>query len=212
VILTSAFLFSAEGELVAQDEIVSDSSRSRVSIGLRVGYAWPIGDWTTHRFAPIDQFSSGLTFGGDLEIRTGPAGGIAIIVEHTPLDVTAWEDYAASNGAVVEASASVTFLGLALRTIPADVYPTSFKLDVGAMVALQSGKESTGLYTYEYDFMKNPGFGLFTALEFMYLLSPKVGLTVRGSIGFVFSGIQYADGVEYIVMLAPVTGGLRFYL
>lgn len=211
-VLLCGFLLSAAGTLSAQEESVPDSGSSRVSLGLRVGYAWPVGDWNTHRYAPVDQFALGLTFGGDLEIRTGPGGGIAILVEHTPLDVSAWEDYAASQGSVVEASASVTYIGLALRTFPAGSPASGVKFDIGGLVALPSGEETTGQYTYEYDFLKNPAFGLFVGLEYMYLFSPNVGITLRTSIAFVFSGIQYADGVEYIVMMAPLTGGLRFFL
>ena len=212
-VLFCGFLLSAAGTLSAQEESVPDSSTSRVSLGLRAGYAWPVGEWMQHRFAPVDQFDAGLSFGGDIEIRLSEKGYLAILVDHTQLDVSAWEDYAASQGSVVDASASITQLGLAMRVNLMDTGSSSaLKLDIGALVALQTGQETTGRYSYEYDFMKNPAFGLFGALEYVYLFSPKVGLTLRGSIAFVLSGIDYADGIEYIVMLAPVTGGLRFYL
>ena len=211
VSLVAAVLLTARPS-PAQEEAPADSAASSVSVGLRIGYAWPVGDWERHRFAPVDQFSPGLAFGGDLEIRTGPRGGIAILVEHMPLDVTAWEDYAVSRGSVVDASASITHIGLALRTFLLDPERSPLRLDLGALVALQSGKETSGQYSYEYDFLRNPAFGAFLALEYVYFISPNVGVTARASMAFVFSGVKYADGVEYIVMLAPVTGGLRFYL
>jgi hypothetical protein len=183
-----------------------------VSFGIRAGYAWPIGDWSLHRFAPVDQFGGGLTFGGDLEIPLGQRSSLALLVDHTQLDVSEWEDYAASQGSIVNASASVTHLSIAIRTHLVNAGSLALKLDLGFVVALQTGEESTGSYYYDYDFMKDPAFGLFGGLETIYFLGPNVGLTLRGSVAFILSGIQYADGVEYLVMLAPITGGLRFYL
>ncbi len=182
-----------------------------VSVGVRGGFAWPLGDWKAHRFAPVDQFQGGLTVGGDLEIRLTQQMCLGIVADYTRLDVGEWEDYAASRGDDVTASASVISLALTLKPHLIDHRPSVLSLDIGFAIAFPSGKEQSDRFVYEYDFLRNPGFGALLGLEYAHLIGDNFAVTIRAAAMFIFSGIGYADGIDNNLTLAPVTGGVRFY-
>jgi len=195
----------------AQDEEKSKSQYPRASLGILAGYSSPIGEWKKHRFAPVNQFGGGFSIGGDLEIRLSPKAGIGIVVGYTQLDVSAWEGYAATQGDEVSASASALNIGILLMPYLLDTGPSVLKLEIGAVLILPSGRERTDRFTYEYDFMRSPGFGILLGLEYEYFTGESVSFTVGGGTMIVFSGVEYADGLDNTLTLAPVMGGVKFH-
>ena len=197
--------------LHAQEEEVADSVSSGASLGIRVGYSLGIGEWTQHRFAPVEHLKPGLTYGGDLEIRLSQKVGLGIMVDYTELDVGAWEDYAASKGSSVRATASLINGGVSIRSYLRRKDPSYVKLEIGALLSFGTGREQAH-FTYDYDFLGSPCFGVLLGLEYEYLLGASVSFTVKGAFVYIPSGVSYADGYERSLLITPLTGGFRFHL
>ncbi|MDH4071445.1 MAG: hypothetical protein OEV30_13600 [Ignavibacteria bacterium] len=204
-------LFLIRPSVSSAQEAAVDSIAPSVSIGIRAGYGWGIGDWTRHRYAPVDHLKPTLTYGGDLEIPLSYKVGLGLSVDYTRLDTGAWEEYAASQESFVKASASLINAGISIRPYLRRKAPSYVKLEIGAFLSFGSGQEVSE-YSYQYDFLGSPCFGMLLGLEYEYLLSSAISFTIKGAFVFIPSGVSYADKYHRDILTAPVTGGFRIYM
>ncbi len=195
--------------IVLSAALPAASDGSEVSIGFGAGYFFPLGDWKAHRYADIDQFGGGFTFQADTEIRFTRRLGMAMIAGYINLDTGAWEDYAASNGDAVDASASIFYLGVQFKPHIWENRLHTLALMLGLNYCFSSGRETFQGKTYDYDFMKNR-FVYLLGAEFDRDISSNTALMVSASVLIIPGGIEYADGLSYAITGVPVTAGIRY--
>jgi hypothetical protein len=208
-ILLRAFivLFVAYNSAGAQ----TSEDRRTWSFGIDGGYSWPLGNWNSHRFAPVDQFGSGFAVRADFEFKTGEKGGVAIGGGYIRLGTSDWEDYARSRGSEITASSYVAYIGIILRPYLIRGENDHLKLDLGASVAFQSGKEQFAGWSYEYDFLKSPRLGIILGAEYDRFLTESVAITAKADVLMVLAGIEFEDGESSTLSVLPVTIGFRFF-
>lgn len=181
------------------------------SLGLEVGYFFPVGDWKEHRYATgADQFRGSVAAGLDLEVRLFQSVGVAANIGYLRLGVGDWEKYAANRGDIVDASASMVHVGVLIKPyLWMDRYNV-VKLRLGASLFFPSGQESFDRFTYEYDFLVTR-LGYVAGIEFDRSLNRNTALALRISGIVVPSGVQYADGEKHSIVAFPITLGVRFH-
>lgn len=180
------------------------------SFGVGVGYFFPFGDWTRHRFAGVDQFGGGVAVDMDFEWRVVPRLGLAASAGYVRMSVGEWEDYAVGQGDAVDASAQMLNIGILVKPYLWSNNRQSLKLDMGLGVVFSTGKETFDNITYDYDFLKTK-LGVSTGLEFDHSFNRNVAFQIKASGVFVPSGVEYADGLSYAIRGAPLTVGVRYY-
>lgn len=187
----------------------ASADKTEVSIGLGAGYFIPFGDWKAHRYADIDQFGGGIAVQGDFEIRFTRRFGMALAAGYINLDTSDWENYAASWGDDVDASAQIVYIGLQFKPHVWKDRRHTIALLLGVNYCIPSGRETFLGTIYDYDFMKS-SFGYLIGVELGRNLNRNVAITVSVSGLFIPNGIEYADGLSYTVMGVPVTAGIRY--
>jgi hypothetical protein len=192
---------------------VSEDPGVRSSIGFRIGYGLPIGDWAKSRVAPtVQMFGSGFTFGGDITIRLGQSWGLVLGGGHSILNASQWEDYANSKGDMVTVSASMTDFSISLRPYLKTTAPDLLSFEFGVVGMFPNGEEVVDGEIYSYDFFSDFHLGGQFALEYDRLVSEKVAFTARAGVIVVPDGLNYSDGQARTIIYVPLTVGIRFLL
>lgn len=199
-----------------------DAGEKSVSLAVHGGYSFLTGDWKSHPFADVDQFGGSLVMQAELEFMVGERTALAIAGGYLPLDTDAWTEYATAHGNgyrpeefqpfSIQASASLWSIGLVLKPFLVKSETDHLKLELGASAVFPSGHEEFDQWSYDYDFLKSPSFGLIAGIEYERLVSQSIALTVKTGSLFVISGIHYADSDGQTMVLLPITAGIRFYL
>lgn len=180
-----------------------------ISIGLGAGYFIPVGDWKTHRYADVDQFTGHIVVQGDLEFRWSRLLGFELSGGYLTLSTGDWEDYAASQGDAVDASAYVLYWGVDFKPHLLETEHSALSLLAGLNVCFPSGQERFENMTYNYDFLKY-AFGLRFGLEFERDVSRNIALMASFSSIIMPGSVEYADGLSYTIATLPLTAGIRF--
>jgi hypothetical protein len=185
------------------------AGRPDFSIGLGAGYFLPFGDWKAHRYAGVDQFTGNVTFQGDFEVRWSRLLGFAVNGGYAYLGTGEWEDYAALYGDAVDANASIFYIGALWKPCLWEDAYNELSLLMGINFSVPSGQETFGETTYDYDFMKDK-MGYLFGIEYARDISRSTALMVSLPVLMIPSGVEYADGLKYMVTGLPLTAGVRF--
>jgi hypothetical protein len=192
-------------------QVERDSARS--SIGLRVGYSWPMGNWGKSPVAPsVDLIGGNLAFEGDLDFAVASLWTLGIEGGYSSLNGTAWEEYASGLGDRITVSGS--FLHFAVLIRPHIKIARSYwiRLEAGPALLLASGQETFAGRTYPYDFLRGTNFGVQAGLEYVRVLDESFALSIKASCLFFPSSIQYIGGATNSMLFVPISAGIRFLL
>ena len=190
----------------------TDDFRKTTSVGLDAGLFLPLGKWTEHRINPdVSQFQKGAVFGIDLERRFWKFMGLAVNMGFINLSSGDWENYAASRGDFVDASAYMLYIGFHFRPYLLSDGQNDLKAEIGFNFFGSHGQETFSMYTYDYDFLR-PHAGFVLGAEYDRFLSENVAVAVRAVCMFISPGIDYATGKDYTIIGFPLTLGIRFHV
>jgi len=204
-ILSMATLFLGVNIVHSQ----AQDSGVRNSISVQSGFAWALGEWTQHPYAPVTFFRQDLVIGGDLAFRLSDDLALAVNGYYSELNTGDWDEYARSRGDAVTSSASLGFITIALRSYLKNSAPDLVSIDVGPLVLLAGGSERVGSQVFNFDFLSSTRFGGFAAIEYDRLISDYFALYLRVAGAYVPSALQYADGWSPSLVTIPVTVGGR---
>lgn len=186
-------------------------TRGEFSIGANAGLFLPQGEWVEHPFAPgVDQFQKGVAIEGILEVEVMHWLGFALNFEYANLSTDDWENYAASKGSDVSASAYLVNFGGMFRPYLVNTPHGILKLDIGLNLVFPRGRETYGYISYDYDFLKTQ-VGLVTGIEYDLFVKYNLALSLRLGGVFVDQGVKYAGGEEHVLIGMPVMFGIRYY-
>jgi hypothetical protein len=192
----------------AQDSV---NTGLKTSIGLRLGYGIPTGDWATSRVAPeIQMFTGGITYGGDITIRVAEHWALVFGASHSVLSGSNWESYTREKGDVVSVSATLSDVSISLRPFLMITPTDQISLEFGAAGLFAGGNEVVDGQRYEYDFFSTFRFGFQGAVQYDRLLSNAVAITIRGGGVIAPGGMNYADGESRTILIFPICAGFRF--
>ncbi len=181
------------------------------SIGLRAGYGLPIGIWAESRIAPqVRLFSGSFRFEGDITIGLGQKTGLVIGGGYMSLNGSDWEKYVSSKGDTLRVTGSMTEVSLSLRYYLLRHTPNRIAAEFGLSGTFASGEETFNGNRYTYDFFSTFRLGFHGALEYEYLTSNSVALTLRAAVVIAPDGVKYADGESRTLTYLPFTLGIRF--
>jgi hypothetical protein len=193
---------------VAQD---IEETGVQSSLGIRVGYGLPLGDWATSRVAPeVQLFTGSVAFEGDITIPLGQKWGLVLGGGYMPLNGSKWEEYAYSKGDAVSVSGSLAEVSISFRPYLAATPPNLVAFEFGAVGLFASGEETVNGEHYTYDFFSTFRFGLLGALEYDRIVSKGIALTLRAGVVVAPAGVNYADGESRTIIYMPLTAGIRF--
>jgi hypothetical protein len=184
---------------------------TRFAFGLNGGFFLSFGDWQTHRFAlDVNQFRGDIVIGPALEInyKDIAVGGF---FNYTNLNVKDWEDFALSEGDVVDASAHIEEYGLIIKYYFITRKPDYLNFQFGISYFSIKGQESYSGYSYDYDFL-NSGLGFYFGSGYDYFLSDRFALSLNGRFIFFKSGVTYPEKGEFDITGIPLTLGFRVFL
>ncbi len=114
---------------------------------------------------------------------------MALTAGYIDLSTGAWEDYAASNGDIIDASAYIFYVGAQFKPHLWDDRLHTLALILGLNYCLCSGRETFQGTTYDYDFMKNK-LGYLFGVEFDRDISPNTAFTISASVTVIPGGIR----------------------
>ncbi len=181
------------------------------SVGIDAGLFLPQSNWKEHPYAPgVDQFKSGVALEFGLEVKLASWSGLAFNIGYLKLSTSDWEEFAASQGDDIKASAYITYLGpVFIPYLWSDKYNV-LKLRFGLNLFISDGEETFSNSSYHYDFLAER-IGLILGTEYDRFISERIALALKLSVVYVPSGVIYADGIKHNIIGLPVTIGVRFY-
>jgi hypothetical protein len=184
------------------------ASGPRNSLSVRGGFAWALGDWTQHPYAPVSYFKQDLVVGGDVAFTLSDKTSLAVTGCYLSLNTVEWDEYARSMGDEVTSSASMGFVAIVLRLYLKNSAPDLVSLDIGPLMLFAGGEEKF----FNYDFLASPRFGGLAAIEYDRMLGENYAAYLRVAGAWVPSALQYADGWSPTLVTVPVTIGVRVLL
>jgi hypothetical protein len=191
----------------------TDADSATSSIGLRVGYCWPLGGWRMSPVASsVELISGSFAFEGDLDFRIGNRWTLGVEGGYSALNGSAWEEYASGKGDRVSISGSFVHFALLLRPHIKVRRPDIIRMEIGPALLLSHGEEIFEGRTYPYDFLNGVSFGVQGGIEYIRVLNESLAATVKVSGMFFPSAVQRVGGASDSIVLLPVTVGIRFLL
>jgi len=183
------------------------------SVGLRVGYFSPLGDWAQSPVAPsVHLVGGGVAVELDFDFALGERWTLGLEGGYADLNGSAWEEYAARFGDRLEISGTFIHAAVLLRPQLLASAPNILRLEIGPAVLFASGEELFEGRTYPYDFLGGTSLGVQGGLEYIRLITESMALSVKVS-GLYFPGAsQHASATGKAITFVPVTAGLRFVL
>lgn len=182
------------------------------SFGFRLGYAPGAGDWNRVRFAPeVALLSSGVTFNADLSFALSDRLSLVIDGGYAQLDGGDWEAYAAQQGDEVRVTASYATIAVLLRSFLRADRPDFLWIECGPAALFPDGEERFNGTVYRYDFFSSAKVGGQGAFGYERMLGERVSATLQAGALLFPSGVSYADGAEFTMIIFPITAGVRVY-
>jgi hypothetical protein len=170
----------------------------KFSVAGEIGYFLPVGDWTTHRFAPgVNQFEGGYTVWPELELRINDIG-ISAFYSYTKLGAGDWEQFVGREGEDLFASGSLSQLGGAVRYYFVNTGRHFADLEGGLSYVFLNGSEKYRGYEYEYDFLQS-GVGFLGGVGYQYAFNKRLSLVLPVRFLWKPEGIKYPEGKTYDV-------------
>lgn len=186
----------------------SGAASVEISVTGTVGYFAPLGEWTSHRYAPgIDQFQGGYTVAPDIEIKIGDIG-FAFLYSYVSLRTSEWESYVGGQGEDLFASGSLSQWGGVLRYYFLDTERHSMHLEGGASHLSIKGNEQYKGFDYEYDFL-NSGVAFLGGTAFRQALNDRLSVVLGARFLWRPEGIKYPEGKTHDVFGISVLPGLK---
>jgi len=210
VVVSGALLLMAlHSPGVAQE--TEDSVRS--SLGLRIGYAVPLGDWHLSPVAPqVNLIGGNFCLELDLDFAIGRKWTLGLEGGYAALNGSDWEDYAATFGERLEISGSFVHCAVLLRPHIMLSGANVLRMEFGPAVLFASGEEVFEGRTYPYDFLGGTSFGMKAGIEYYRILSPSVALSLKASVLYFPSASQHTAQGAKAISIVPLMAGIRFLL
>jgi opacity protein-like surface antigen len=174
----------------------------------KVGYSLPLGEWTSHRYAPgIDQFQGGYTVSPEVGIRFRDLG-ISIMYTYSGMSTKEWEDYVGGQGESLSASGSLSQLGGVIQYYFVRTDRSAAHIEGGLSYVFLRGDEQYRGFSYEYDFLKS-GLGFLAGAGYQYAFNEQ--LSVVFPVRFLWrpEGIKYPEGKTYDIFGLLFMPGLK---
>lgn len=183
------------------------------TFGLGGGTLLPAGSWADHPFAAETRlFSPSWSMSAEFAFHTGERFSVALVGSYGRFSTGAWEEYAGTRGAAVEASAWMGTLMVGLRPRIWSAGGSAVTLELGGGLLFSGGKESANDRSVEYSFLPKTASALSAGLEVEHRLSPSTALFLRGAYIASLAGIRYGDGAESPLSAVPLLLGVRWNL
>lgn len=174
----------------------------------KVGYFLPLGEWTSHRYAPgINQFQGGYTVSPELEIKFSDIG-IGIFYSYTNLRTTEWEDFVNGQGETLFASGSLSQLGGVVQYYFVNTVRNSIYIEGGLSYVFLKGNEQFKGFDYEYDFL-NSGLGFLAGTGYQYSFNNRLSILLTVRFLWRPEGIKYPEGKTYDIFGMFFLPGLK---
>jgi len=174
----------------------------------KVGYSLPLGEWTSHRYAPgIDQFQGGYTVSPELEIKFGDLG-ISIMYTYSSMSTTEWEDYVGGQGENLFASGSLSQLGGVIQYYFVDTGRNAAHIEGGLSYIFLNGDEQYRGYDYKYDFLKS-GLGFLAGAGYQYAFNERLSVVLPVRFLWRPEGIKYREGKTHDIFGLLFMPGLK---
>jgi len=210
-VMLASFLFFLAAPPGLLGQVERDSARS--SVGLRVGYSWPMGNWNKSPVAPsVNLIGGNVEFEGDLDFAVSNLWTLGVEGGYSSLNGTAWEEYASGLGDRVVVSGSFLHFAVLIRPHIKITQSYWIRLEAGPALLLASGQETFAGRTYPYDFLRGTNFGVQAGLEYVRVLDESFALSIKASCLFFPSSVQHIGGATSSMLFVPVTAGIRFIL
>ena len=185
----------------------------RNSVGLRVGYSQPIGDWSKSPLvSSVSLIGGSLMVELDLDFVIARRVTLGIEGGFSTLNGSGWEEYAAGFGDRLEISGSFLHCAVLLRPHLLVKGENMVRLELGPAVVFAGGQEAFEGRTYQYDFLGGTSFGAKVGIEYVRLLTESLALSVRGSCMYYPSASQHTAASARSIGFVPLAVGIRFVL
>ncbi len=208
----SALLFCVTAiPLDLRGQTGADSARS--SLGLRASYFQPLGDWRNSPVSSsVNLFDASIAFEGDLDFRIANRWTLGVEGGYSPLNGSAWEEYALKKGDTISVSGSFVHFAILIRPHIMVGGPDVIRFEVGPALLLAHGEETYGRRTYPYDFLGEVSFGVQGGVEYMRIFNDGLAASLKMSGLFFPSVVKYIGGATRSAIILPVSVGIRFLL
>ena len=190
-------------------------SSTKIIFGADVGYFFPMGDWTSHRYVleyditdiDVKQFKGGYVLVPEIELKFTDIS-LGLYYNYTKLSASDWEDYARRTGDIVSASSSMSQLGGFIRYFFLNREPNLMNLEIGMNYIFLNGQEKFNGYSYDYDFL-NKGVGFTFGAGYQYSVNERLSLVANVRALWRPEGIKYPEGKAYDIFGIYFTPGIR---
>ena len=174
----------------------------------RAGYFLPLGEWSSHRYAPgVNQFQGGYLVSPELELKFNDIG-IALWYSYASLRTTEWEDFVSGQGESLFASGSLSALGGAIQYYFIDTERNSVHIEGGLSYVYCKGNEQFKGFDYECDFLKS-GMGFLGGAGYQYSFNERLSMLLPVRFLWRPEGIKYPEGKTYDIFGMYFLPGLK---